>query len=86
MASTSRGKQETDKLTTNIQDQLNRLVSQLEDLEEMKDEMDEDEYNETKEQTLDQMKEFQAFLTRTIGGDMTLVNQFGSIQLVPLEF
>jgi hypothetical protein len=77
----SRGQQETDRLRTNIQDQLNRLVSQLEDLEEMKDEMDPDEYNETKEQTIDQMKEFQAFLKKAIGGNMTLVNEFGSVQL-----
>jgi len=42
---TSRGKAETSKLMSNIQDQLNRLVTQLQDLEDLKGEMDESEYD-----------------------------------------
>ena len=32
-----------------------------------------EEYNETKAETLDQLREFQAFLERSLRGDMTLV-------------
>lgn len=78
----SRGKDETAKLRTNIQDQLNRLITQLQDLEELREEMEPDEYRETKEETLQQMREFQAFLRKTAAGDLSLVNDLGSIQLV----
>lgn len=40
----NRGQAETEKLRSNVEDQLNRLLSQLEDLEELKEELDEDEY------------------------------------------
>lgn len=40
----NRGKAETEKLRSNVEDQLNRLLSQLEDLEELKEELDEAEY------------------------------------------
>jgi len=78
---TAKGKHETLLLRANIQDQLNRLLTQLEDLEELKDEFTEDEYNETKAETLDQLREFQAFLERSLRGDMTLVDEFGTAQL-----
>ena len=68
-------------------DQLNRLMTQLEDLEELKDEFDdEEEYEETKAETLDQLKEFQLFLEKTLSGDLTLIDQFGSAQLVRCLF
>ena len=60
---------------------MNRLLTQLEDLEELKDEFSADEYNETKAETLDQLREFQIFLERSIRGDMTLVDEFGAAQL-----
>ena len=41
-----------------------------------------EEYNETKAETLDQLREFQAFLERSLRGDMTLVTEFGTAQLV----
>ena len=41
----SRGESETSSLKKNIEDQLNRLLTQLADLEEMKGELDADEYN-----------------------------------------
>jgi len=81
MMAASRGKEETAKLKANIQDQLNRLITQLQDLEEMKDEMEPSEYRETRDETLQQMREFQAFLRKTTAGDLSLVNEFGSIQL-----
>lgn len=39
MSAASRGKQETDKLQTNIEEQLNRLLTQLNDLEENKEDL-----------------------------------------------
>ena len=41
-----------------------------------------EEYDETKAETLDQLREFQAFLERSLRGDMTLVDEFGHAQLV----
>ena len=39
----SRGKHETELLRMNIEDQLNRLLTQLEDLDELKDGKEEEE-------------------------------------------
>ena len=48
----------------------------------LRDELDEDEYTETKQETLDQLKEFQESLERTLAGDLTLENQLTSMKLV----
>jgi len=78
----SRGKEETALLKTNISDQLNRLMLQLEDVEELKDEFEsKEEYEATKRETQEQLREFQAFLEKSISGDMTLMDTFGSAQL-----
>lgn len=53
---TSRGSAETEKLKKNLNDQLERLVQQLQDLEECRDDLDDDEYEETKKETLDQLQ------------------------------
>eukprot|EP01089_Gocevia_fonbrunei_P000625 TRINITY_DN10622_c0_g1_i1.p1 TRINITY_DN10622_c0_g1~~TRINITY_DN10622_c0_g1_i1.p1 ORF type:complete len:195 (-),score=56.29 TRINITY_DN10622_c0_g1_i1:44-628(-) len=77
----TRGKEETSSLINSMKDQLNRLVTQLQDVEELKEDLDEDEYESTKSETLAQMKEFKLMLEKTIKGDMTLVNDLGAIQL-----
>jgi hypothetical protein len=41
----SRGQAETDKLRQNIENQLNRLLTQLNDLEELREELTQDEYD-----------------------------------------
>ena len=51
------------------------------DLEEMKDDLDEEEYEATKSETLDQMKEFQTSLNNMLEGNITLVSEMGSVQL-----
>jgi hypothetical protein len=51
----SHGKEETERLKANIQDQLNRLIAQLQDLEELRAEIEDDEYEETRKDTLEQM-------------------------------
>nr|CAH04891.1 leucine zipper and ICAT homologous protein [Suberites domuncula] len=77
----SRGRSETQKLKQNLEDQLDRLVAQLADLEECRDDLDDDEYEETKRETLDQLKEFNESLSKLQGGDMTLVNELNRMQL-----
>lgn len=42
----------------------------------------EDEYEELREDTLQQLKEFQASLSKMMQGNMTLVDEFGGVQLV----
>ncbi|XP_063979630.1 protein LZIC-like [Diachasmimorpha longicaudata] len=77
----SRGKVETESLKKNLEEQLDRLVQQLEDLEECKEDLEESEYEETKGETMDQLREFNESLQRMISGDMTLVDQLGAMQL-----
>lgn len=78
---TSRGSNETLKLKSNIQDQMHRLLTQLQDLDEMKDDLEEDEYNESRADTLQQMQEFEQSLNKMLAGDMTLVDEIGHVQL-----
>ncbi|KAN0038837.1 hypothetical protein ACTA71_001029 [Dictyostelium dimigraforme] len=77
----SRGKTETNKLKVNIEEQLNRLLTQLQDIEELKEDISQEEYDETKKDTLEQMKEFEQSLKKMMSGDMTLVSELGGVQL-----
>ena len=47
----------------------------------MRTEFSAEEYDETKAETLSQLREFQQFLERSLRGDMTLVDEFGTAQL-----
>ncbi|XP_029157520.1 protein LZIC-like [Nylanderia fulva] len=77
----SHGKAETDRLRKNLEEQLDRLVQQLEDLEDCRVTLDETDYQEAKEDTMEQLREFNESLQRMISGDMTLVNELGAMQL-----
>ncbi|GIY85057.1 protein LZIC [Caerostris extrusa] len=77
----SRGLSETNKLQHNLEEQLDRLVAQLTDLEECKDELDEGEYEETKAETMEQLREFNLTLSKIMSGNMTLVDELGNMQL-----
>ncbi|XP_067217358.1 protein LZIC-like isoform X3 [Linepithema humile] len=77
----SHGKAETDRLKKNLEEQLDRLVQQLEDLEECRATLDETDYLECKEDTMEQLREFNESLQRMISGNMTLVNELGAMQL-----
>ena len=46
-----------------------------------REDLDADEYEETKSETLEQLKEFNESLARMKGGDMTLVNELNRMQL-----
>lgn len=60
---------------------LDRLVQQLADLEEAKDDLDADEYEETKQETMDQLTEFKESLDNMVGGNLSLVDQLSGMQL-----
>ena len=49
-----------------------------------REELDADEYLETRAETLEQLKEFQSSLTKLAAGDLSLTDYFVSIQLVIL--
>jgi hypothetical protein len=72
---------ETEQLKASIQDQLSRLLLQLSDLEELRAELEDDEYLETKRDTLEQMEEFDAQLRKLMDGDVSLVSALGQVKL-----
>ncbi|KAJ3586668.1 hypothetical protein NHX12_013064 [Muraenolepis orangiensis] len=78
----SRGKTETGKLRQNMEEQLDRLMQQLQDLEECREDLEEEEYEETKKETLEQLSEFNDSLKKVMTGDMTLVDELSSMQLM----
>jgi hypothetical protein len=53
------------------------------DLEDLRAELEDDEYEETRKDTLEQMAEFDAQLKRILDGDMTLVSELGQGELRP---
>ena len=75
------GAQETAKLKANVEDQLNRLMTQLQDLEDMKADLDAAEYESTKRDTVEQLAEFEASLKKMMAGNVTLVTELGAYQL-----
>lgn len=77
----SRGKNETDILHKNLLGQLDRLIDQLKDIEECKDDMSSEEYSETKQETLDQLNELNASAGKFKEGNLSLVDDVNSIQL-----
>lgn len=46
--------------------------------------LDQSEYEETKNETMEQLREFNESLSKMISGDMTLVDHLGSMQLVSI--
>lgn len=48
--------------------------------------MDEDEYEETKKETVEQLKEFKETLEKFAAGNVTLVDEISSMQLVNFFF
>lgn len=74
-----------EKMIKNIEDQLSRLLTQLQDLEDMREDLEEDEYIDSKEDTLKQMEEFEQSLARMMTGNMTLVSELGAAQLAIKE-
>lgn len=71
------------KLLANVQDQMSRLLSQLKDLDELRDELDDEEYEETKADTLEQLKEFEKSLRTMSAGKTTLMSDLGRVSVPP---
>ena len=67
------------KLLANVQDQMSRLLSQLKDLDELRDELDDEKYEETKADTLEQLKEFEKSLRTMSAGKTTLMSDLGRV-------
>jgi len=72
---------ETEQLKRNAEDQISRLITQLSDLEELREELDDDEYAETKAETLQQLQEFKASVDKMTSGSMTLQDELGAMKL-----
>uniref|UniRef100_A0A7S0RYX4 Beta-catenin-interacting ICAT domain-containing protein n=1 Tax=Pyramimonas obovata TaxID=1411642 RepID=A0A7S0RYX4_9CHLO len=68
-------------LKKNAEDQVARLMSQLSDLEELREDLDDDEYAETKAETLQQLEEFKASLQKMMSGDITLQDELGAMKM-----
>lgn len=68
-------------MRANIEAQLGRLLAQLSDLDELRAELDDAEYAETRRDTMEQIAEFDESLKRMLDGDMTLVSALGQIKL-----
>ncbi|KAI6649132.1 hypothetical protein LOD99_6851 [Oopsacas minuta] len=81
MAGVSGGRIETAALRQNLEDQLDRLMTQLEELEEIKGDMDQSEWEGIRNDTLEELKHFSNSLDKMLAGDMTLVDQLSSLRL-----
>uniref|UniRef100_UPI00358F4660 protein LZIC n=1 Tax=Myxine glutinosa TaxID=7769 RepID=UPI00358F4660 len=71
---------ESERLQKNLEEQLERLVQQLRDLEESRDELG-DEYEAARRDTLEQLEEFGCSLRRLATGDVTLETELGAMRL-----
>lgn len=58
-----------DILRNNLHAQLDRLIEQLADLDQIKSEMDEDEYKEERQNTVDQLEDFSKSLEKMKSGE-----------------
>jgi len=77
----SRGQAETDQLRGRLESQLDRLLEQLSDLEKDREDLGEEEYAEMRQDTLEQVGEFEASLKRLCSGDLGLVDSLNAMQL-----
>uniref|UniRef100_A0A915Q896 Beta-catenin-interacting ICAT domain-containing protein n=1 Tax=Setaria digitata TaxID=48799 RepID=A0A915Q896_9BILA len=69
------------KLISNIRCQLERLILQLAEIEQEKDSMDEDEYLEMRNDTMEQLKELERTLDRMECGDVSLIDQLTATKM-----
>lgn len=75
---------ENSRLKEMVERQLQRLLCQLKDLDELKDELTEEEIRETRSETMEELNEFRVNLDKMIAGDMTLVDQLGALRLATM--
>jgi hypothetical protein len=82
----NRGGAETAQLKKNVEEQMQRLLSQLEDLEAEKDNLEPEEYQDMRNDTIEQLREFKKSLEKMMAGNMTLVNELNGVQLVRYQY
>lgn len=58
------------------------MCNRFENFSNNRDDLEPEEYNETKQETLEQMREFQSSLAKLAAGDLSLTDYFAAIQLV----
>jgi hypothetical protein len=75
---------ETSRLKDLVERQLQRLLCQLKDLDELKDELTEQEIAETRSDTMEELNQFRDNLDRMIAGDMTLMDHLGAVRLATM--
>jgi hypothetical protein len=75
---------ETARLKDLVERQLQRLLCQLKDLDELKDELTEQEIAETRSDTMEELNQFRDNLDRMIAGDMTLMDHLGAVRLATM--
>ena len=61
----------------NARDQLDRLVQELADLEDCREDLEDDEYEESKRDAMEQLAEFETSLSKLASGDMGLLDEMG---------
>jgi hypothetical protein len=71
-----------DKLIKNVIDEINRLKAQLNDLEIYKDDLTEDEIQETKKETLEQLINNTKILEKMKTGDITTKTEVEEARMV----
>jgi len=77
-----KGQKQSEQLRENVENQLTRLLVQLQDLEEAREDFEsEEEYNAARADTIMQLEEIETRLSKMMSGDITLVSSLGSIQL-----
>jgi len=75
-----------DILRNNLHSQLDRLLDQLADLDQIKGDMDASEYNEARQDTVDQLEDFSKSLEKMKSGEggLSLLDDVQRIQNVCL--
>jgi hypothetical protein len=70
-----------DALRKNVEAQRDRLLDQLKDLDELREELDDSEYEAMKADTVAQLKEFDASLAKMVEGNMTLQSELDATRM-----
>lgn len=71
---------QTEVLVKNLEDQMERLLQQLSDLEEFRSSMSDEEFNEMKQDTHDQIAEFRESLDEFKDGDVTVMDNLSRMR------
>lgn len=68
-------------LRDNVIGQRDRLLEQLKDMEELREELDQAEYDAMKKDTIAQLKDFDVALAKMVAGNMTLQSEFDATRM-----